>query len=76
MFITILFLFIVMFLAYHYYVHYEKKGRLIDLIPGPPFIPIFGNILEYQVPHSKLKHIFASINFHRSIYFLLIYLFT
>ncbi|XP_029157491.1 cytochrome P450 4C1-like [Nylanderia fulva] len=47
MFITILLLSIFILLVYNYYVHHGKKGRLINLIPGPPIDPIIGNAIQF-----------------------------
>lgn len=55
MIIIILVAFIIGLLAYDYYVHHTRDGRLIDLIPGPSSIPIFGSILNYQGPLGKLQ---------------------
>ncbi|XP_029157489.1 cytochrome P450 4C1-like isoform X1 [Nylanderia fulva] len=49
MFITILLLSIFILLVYNYYVHHGKKGRLINLIPGPPIDPIIGNAIQFHV---------------------------
>ncbi|XP_025266590.1 cytochrome P450 4C1-like isoform X1 [Camponotus floridanus] len=49
MFINISLLFIFILSIYYYYVHYGKKGRLLHLIPGPPSVPIFGNIFLFSV---------------------------
>lgn len=65
MFMIILF-FIFITLIYNYYVHYGKNGRLINLIPGPGTIPIFGNILLLQDKVGKCNYL---IYFHsRSTY--------
>lgn len=44
---------IIIAFVYDYYLHHSRCGKLIDQIPGPKFIPIFGNILEYQVSDGK-----------------------
>jgi len=46
---------ILIILVYNYYVHHGRKGRLINLIPGPAGYPIFGNILQYLCSRGKLK---------------------
>ncbi|XP_024890530.1 cytochrome P450 4C1-like [Temnothorax curvispinosus] len=44
----ILLLLILILLIFNYYVHYHgKKGRLINLIPGPSGYPIVGNAFQY-----------------------------
>lgn len=62
MFIAILLLSIFILLVYNYYVHHGKNGRLINLIPGPPGQPIFGNILQFHVSSEnqwKILHYFS-----------------
>ncbi|XP_072761649.1 cytochrome P450 4C1-like [Anoplolepis gracilipes] len=54
MFIIILLLFMFILLVYNYYVHHGKNGRLINLIPGPPGIPIFGNALQFNTSLEKI----------------------
>ncbi|XP_011706454.1 PREDICTED: cytochrome P450 4C1-like [Wasmannia auropunctata] len=45
--LLLLLLFIFIILVCNYYVHYGRKGRLINLIPGPRGYPIIGNVLQY-----------------------------
>ncbi|XP_071653024.1 cytochrome P450 4C1-like isoform X2 [Temnothorax longispinosus] len=51
---TILILLILILLMYNYYVHHERNGRLINLIPGPPSYPIIGNVLQYLGSQEEL----------------------
>ncbi|XP_072762321.1 cytochrome P450 4C1-like isoform X2 [Anoplolepis gracilipes] len=46
MFITILLLFMFILLVYNYYVHHGRNGRLINLIPGPPGLPILEELMK------------------------------
>lgn len=48
MIINVLLLFFFILLIYYYYVYHGKSGQLINLIPGPKGIPIFGNVLSCQ----------------------------
>ncbi|XP_043470023.1 uncharacterized protein LOC122503517 [Leptopilina heterotoma] len=53
--IAVLLLFIAFALIiYHYHTHYGKCGKLINLIPGPGITPIFGNVLQYNLPNDEL----------------------
>uniref|UniRef100_UPI003B63730A cytochrome P450 4C1-like n=1 Tax=Odontomachus brunneus TaxID=486640 RepID=UPI003B63730A len=57
MILAVLLLFIIIVIiafAYNCYVHYSRFGRLIDQLPGPKAIPVFGNILQLQVSTEKL----------------------
>ncbi|XP_020296673.1 cytochrome P450 4C1-like isoform X2 [Pseudomyrmex gracilis] len=47
--IILLLLFLIVFIIlFDYYMHHKRSGRLIDLIPGLPSIPIFGSIFLLQ----------------------------
>ncbi|XP_020289589.1 cytochrome P450 4C1-like [Pseudomyrmex gracilis] len=48
MIITIILLVIVFTLIYDFYLHHTKNGRLIDLIPGLPGLPVVGSALMVQ----------------------------
>ncbi|XP_051172501.1 cytochrome P450 4C1-like [Leptopilina boulardi] len=54
---------------YHLSVHYGKSGRIINKIPGPKNLPIFGSVLGYMVPtdelwiaHRKINAMYYPIN--------------
>ncbi|XP_072762553.1 uncharacterized protein [Anoplolepis gracilipes] len=61
MFITILLLFIFILLVCNYYMHYGRNGRLINLIPGPPGLPIFGYVLQVQISAEKLMKLLFKV---------------
>ncbi|XP_029171172.1 cytochrome P450 4C1-like [Nylanderia fulva] len=46
--IFILLLSCILMYLYHYNVRYGKYGQIIDRIPGPPTVPIFGNIFMFS----------------------------
>ncbi|XP_018393740.1 PREDICTED: cytochrome P450 4C1-like [Cyphomyrmex costatus] len=46
MLIAVMLLIIFIIFVFNSYMHYGKKGRLINLIPGPPGYPIVGNAFE------------------------------
>ncbi|KAL6417731.1 hypothetical protein ACFW04_014342 [Cataglyphis niger] len=48
MFIAILLLSMFILSVYYYYVHYGRNGRLLNLVPGPPALPIVGNAIEFN----------------------------
>lgn len=52
--ITVLIFITVILVIYHCYVHYGQRGRLINKIPGPGIAPIFGNVLQYNLPNEQL----------------------
>ncbi|XP_020291918.1 cytochrome P450 4C1-like isoform X2 [Pseudomyrmex gracilis] len=55
-------LFIIFLISiYHFYLHYGKTGRLINLIPGPRTIPILGNSLLFNVPLDKLWQVICKL---------------
>ncbi|KAL6254371.1 hypothetical protein P5V15_014418 [Pogonomyrmex californicus] len=53
MIFIILVLLIFILLAYNFYVHYGRNGRLINRIPGPSGYSIIGNILMFQGSFEK-----------------------
>ena len=44
-------------IVFHYYTHYGRRGKIINKIPGPKIIPIFGNALQYNLP-TGMKNIY------------------
>ncbi|XP_072761683.1 cytochrome P450 4C1-like [Anoplolepis gracilipes] len=62
MFITILLLFMFILLVYNYYVHHGKDGRLINLIPGPPGLPILGNVLQAIISREEQMKLFIKLS--------------
>jgi len=62
MFITTLLFILILYLAYHYYVHYGRNGQLLHKIPGPSGYPIIGNILQGLISTGKEK---CLIHFHK-----------
>ncbi|XP_011858609.1 PREDICTED: cytochrome P450 4C1-like isoform X2 [Vollenhovia emeryi] len=61
--ITIVFLsFILILLICNYYVHHGKNGRFINRIPGPPGLPILGNLLQSFGSREKLWHLLISLS--------------
>ncbi|XP_051172502.1 cytochrome P450 4C1-like [Leptopilina boulardi] len=52
--LTVLIFITVALIVYHYKTHYGKCGKLINKIPGPKITPIFGNVLQYNLPNDKL----------------------
>ncbi|XP_020289593.1 cytochrome P450 4C1-like isoform X4 [Pseudomyrmex gracilis] len=66
MIITIILLLIVFTIMYDFYLHRTRNGRLIDLIPGPPGIPVFGSALLVQASQEDIWHLlrfYANINY-------------
>ncbi|KAL6420611.1 hypothetical protein ACFW04_014644 [Cataglyphis niger] len=61
MFIIILLLFMFILLIYYYNVHYGKNGRLINLLPGPPIIPIFGHAYLFRVSAEEQWKLLCTI---------------
>ncbi|XP_071571012.1 cytochrome P450 4C1-like isoform X1 [Temnothorax nylanderi] len=58
----ILLLLIFILLISNYYVHYHgKKGRLINLIPGPSGYPIVGNAFQYLVSREEQWKLLVTI---------------
>ncbi|XP_018394023.1 PREDICTED: cytochrome P450 4C1-like isoform X2 [Cyphomyrmex costatus] len=62
MLIAILLLFLFTIFVCNYYVHYGKNGRLINLIPGPPGYPIFGNTFQLLVSREKQWNTVVSVS--------------
>lgn len=55
MIITILFS-LFLFVSLHYIIlHYGRYGRIMNSIPGPPILPIIGNIHHALLSSSKEK---------------------
>ncbi|XP_020289256.1 cytochrome P450 4C1-like [Pseudomyrmex gracilis] len=52
--ITLVLVIILLLLIHQYNLHYGKKGRLLNRIPGPPTLPVLGNSLRSAVPNKKL----------------------
>jgi len=44
--------------------NYKRNWRLIKLIPGPPGLPIAGNVFQWHISESKYKifNLFILIN--------------
>jgi hypothetical protein len=53
---------------YYFKLHYNKSGKLINIIPGPMKIPPFGNMFELHVSPGKYK--IYVIEIHNIIYVL------
>ncbi|XP_071652862.1 cytochrome P450 4C1-like isoform X2 [Temnothorax longispinosus] len=62
MIITTLLLLFLIALVYNYYVHHRKNGRLINLIPGIPGYPIFGNIVQYLCSPEEYWKLMTNIS--------------
>ncbi|KAL6418315.1 hypothetical protein ACFW04_012207 [Cataglyphis niger] len=61
MMIAMLLLSMFILLLYYYYVHYGRNGRLLNLVPGPPALPIVGNGIEFNVSAEEIWKRFFSI---------------
>ncbi|KAL6418322.1 hypothetical protein ACFW04_012207 [Cataglyphis niger] len=59
--IAMLLLSMFILLLYYYYVHYGRNGRLLNLVPGPPALPIVGNGIEFNVSAEEIWKRFFSI---------------
>ncbi|XP_020289584.1 cytochrome P450 4C1-like isoform X2 [Pseudomyrmex gracilis] len=55
--ITILLLLILYIIIYDFYVHHNRSGRLLRLIPGAPSIPILGSALLFQCSQEEAWHV-------------------
>ncbi|XP_020289625.1 cytochrome P450 4C1-like isoform X2 [Pseudomyrmex gracilis] len=54
---TIILFLIVFTIMYDFYLHHTRNGRLIDLIPGPPSIPVLGSAHFGQVSQEDAWHL-------------------
>ncbi|XP_032682980.1 cytochrome P450 4C1-like [Odontomachus brunneus] len=48
--------------AYHCCVHYSRVGRLMNQIPGPKILPVFGNLLLLQQTREQLWCLFRTLS--------------
>ncbi|XP_033230131.1 cytochrome P450 4C1-like [Belonocnema kinseyi] len=48
--------------VFHYLVHYDRRGQLVNKLPGPRTLPIFGNVLSFLVPQKQLWHVKRKLN--------------
>ncbi|XP_020299045.1 cytochrome P450 4C1-like, partial [Pseudomyrmex gracilis] len=55
--VTLLLFLIAFIILYDYYVHHNRNGQLIDLIPGLPSVPIFGSALLFQCSQEDVWHV-------------------
>lgn len=39
----------------HIYLRYGRKGRMLEALPGPPALPIFGNLFQFLVSKTGAK---------------------
>ncbi|XP_026667732.1 cytochrome P450 4C1-like isoform X2 [Ceratina calcarata] len=61
--ITTILLLILLAICFHYYLlHFGKYGRVINLIPGPQPLPIFGDLLDFCISPSKLWEHLRKLN--------------
>ncbi|CAB0041941.1 unnamed protein product [Trichogramma brassicae] len=45
--------------VFHYYTWYNRRGRLVNQIPGPPAVPLLGNLLLlYALGKRKINDLF------------------
>uniref|UniRef100_A0ABD2W8B6 Cytochrome P450 n=1 Tax=Trichogramma kaykai TaxID=54128 RepID=A0ABD2W8B6_9HYME len=44
--------------VFHYYTWYNRRGRLVNQIPGPPAVPLLGNLLLLYAPLGKINDLF------------------
>ena len=53
----------------HYLVHHDRRGKIVNKIPGPRSLPILGNLLTFMVPQrknffSRFYVLYIEINLH------------
>ncbi|XP_015121012.1 cytochrome P450 4C1 isoform X1 [Diachasma alloeum] len=49
--LILLCLFMLLFI-FNYYLHHNRRGLLIDKIPGPKPLPLLGNMLDFNMPYE------------------------
>ncbi|KZC13846.1 PREDICTED: cytochrome P450 4C1-like [Dufourea novaeangliae] len=56
-------LFIVLGVLSHFFIlHYRRFGRMVNNIPGPQVMPIFGNLIAFQVSSAELWNMVREMN--------------
>ncbi|XP_025268732.1 cytochrome P450 4C1-like [Camponotus floridanus] len=60
--ILCMFILLMYYLYNKYYINYERNWRLIKLIPGPPGLPIVGNVFQFHVSAEELWKLFYTLH--------------